>query len=55
MVPYAMVDWLVQANRTPHELRMWMENQEKDDTNFQKKDWELLKKCDGRRAGRCVG
>ena len=44
MVTYAMVEWLVQENRTPNELRMWIENQEKDEPNFQKYDWELFKK-----------
>ena len=24
MVPYAMVEWLFQANRMPNEFRLWM-------------------------------
>ena len=42
MVPYAMVECLVQVNRTPDELRLCMENQEKDNPSFKKYDWELL-------------
>ena len=34
MVTYAMVEWLVQASRTPNKLGMWMENQDKDNPNF---------------------
>ena len=36
MVTYAMFDWLVQVNRTPNLLRLWMEKQDKDDPYFQK-------------------
>ena len=36
MAPYAMLEWLVQANRTPNELRLWTENKKKDNSNFQK-------------------
>ena len=42
MVPYAILECLVQAKRTPNEFRLWMENQDKDDPKFQKEDWELL-------------
>ena len=44
MAPYAIVEWLVQAIRMPNELRLCMEKKNKDDTNFQKDDWELFNK-----------
>ena len=43
MVPYEMVQWPFQANSMPNELRLWIENQDKDDPNFQKDEWELFK------------
>ena len=42
MVPYAMVEWLVQSNKTPYELMLWIENQDKDGPNFQKYYWGLF-------------
>ena len=43
MVNYAMVEWLVIANR-PNKLRLWIEKQEKYEPKFQKDDWELVHK-----------
>ena len=44
MMPYAMVECPVEASRTPNEMRLWIEEQEKDDIKFQKDDWELVNK-----------
>ena len=44
MVPYDMVEWLVKSNRTPNELRLWIEKQDNDDPKFHQYDWELVNK-----------
>lgn len=44
MVPYAMVEWLVKANSTPSEMRLWIEKQDMEVTKFQREDWELVNK-----------
>ena len=34
MMLYDMVEYLFKANRTHNELRLWIDRQEKDDSNF---------------------
>jgi len=42
VVPYAAVLWLSEKERTPNDLRVWIENMIRNDATCQKGDWQLL-------------